>query len=80
MRLTGAVCCKSCNETPKECKSEEDEWAKQDTECVLAGGRCIFEGNQCNNFIKPELGCGGPDDRQCCAPNVSFVILTLAGK
>ena len=65
------VCCKSC--TSPSCKQEEAEWAKYDTDCVLQGGTCQFNSVPCNGYdldYRPQFNCGGPSDRQCCAPNV----------
>ena len=52
-----------------ECQIEEDHWADDDTECVLAGGICQFDSLSCDlskdSHYFPEK-CGGPEDRRCC--------------
>ena len=58
-----------------ECKDQESEWAKGDTQCVLQTGSCQFNTVRCtgNGFAyRPEYACGGPAERQCCAPAKSL--------
>ena len=63
------TCCIDCRTS--QCKQEEAEWAKYDTDCVLQGGTCQFNSMDCNGQdyeYRTEYGCGGPSERQCCAP------------
>jgi len=54
-----------------DCKNEEAAWASQDTDCIMKGGGCQFTSINCKGgkTFHPEFTCGGPVDRQCCAPN-----------
>ena len=63
------TCCMHCSTAA--CKNEEAEWASQDTDCIMKGGGCQFTSIKCKNgkTFHPEFTCGGPVDRQCCAPN-----------
>jgi len=63
------VCCLSCNTA--ECKQEESDWATYDTECVMQGGTCQYNSLPCSQAgyaYRTEFSCGGPAERQCCAP------------
>ena len=66
------TCCMSCQTA--QCKNEENEWGKLDTNCIAKGGKCQFNSIKCSGGGKTyhtESGfeCGGPTERQCCAPN-----------
>ena len=65
------VCCITCNTA--ECKQEEAEWSKYDTDCVMQGGSCQYNTMPCTQSgfaYRAEFSCGGPADRQCCAPSI----------
>lgn len=56
------------------CKNEENDWAKLDTNCISRGGKCQFNTLTCSGGGKDYhtssgFECGGPSERQCCAPN-----------
>ena len=63
------TCCMHCSTAT--CKNEEAAWASQDTDCIMKGGGCQFTSINCKGgkTFHPEFTCGGPVDRQCCAPN-----------
>ena len=54
-----------------DCKNEEQQWSQGDTECIMKGGTCQFNSLVCGSGKRyhSEWGCGGPTDRQCCAPD-----------
>ena len=64
------TCCMHCSTAA--CKNEEAEWASRDTDCIMKGGGCQFTSIACKGgkTFHSEYTCGGPVDRQCCAPNV----------
>ena len=65
------VCCINC--TTKDCKEQESEWAREDTDCVLQSGTCQYTSMPCTKSgfaYRGEYFCGGPAERQCCAPAV----------
>ena len=63
------ACCLHCSSAA--CKNEEADWATGDTDCITKGGKCQFNTLTCSGGGKDyrqEYKCGGPVERQCCAP------------
>jgi len=67
------TCCMSCQTA--DCKNEENQWAQGDTNCIARGGNCQYSSLKCSGggksyHIEPGFECGGPSERQCCAPAI----------